>query len=338
MIISYRMRQFLRKLLSVLLAAAVLLAVALVCFGAWVRRFIVYTPEGAKLDFSITASAAPSQIPTQPDKLDISIEFAEEGTFAPEQPVEIQRLSGYYVDPDMLKNDIPGLRAQLEQLPAGTAVLLDLKSYWGYFFYSTNLGPSSDSYLLTEVDALIAQLAQSDLYLIARMPALRDYEYARNNTSCGLPTKKGYLWTDENGCYWLDPTDDGTLTHLIQIAKELRSLGFDEVVFQHFYVPESAKIVFDADRKQAIEAAAEALVTSCATDYFTVSFMGYTLDLQLPEENCRLYLTDVAAAEVGDILSQVCVADIARNVVFLAQTNDTRYDVCGVLRPLELAH
>lgn len=338
MIISYRTRQILRKMLSGLLAAALLLAVALVCFGAWLRRYIVYTPEGARLDFGITAQDLPSQAPTQPDKLDISIEFAEEGTFPTEQPVEVQRLSGYYVDPDMLKNDIPGLRAQLEQLPAGTAVLLDLKSYWGYFFYSTNLGPSSDSYILTEVDALIAQLAQSDLYLIARLPALRDYEYARNNTSCGLPTKKGYLWTDESGCYWLDPTDDGTLTHLIQIAKELRSLGFDEVVFQDFYVPDSNKIVFDADRKAAIEAAAETLVTACATDSFTVSFMGYILDLKLPETNCRLYLTDVAAADVGDILAQVQMVDTTRNVVFLALTNDTRYDVCGVLRPLELAH
>ena len=338
MIFSYRLRQFLRKLLSVLLALAILTAVALVCFGAWVRRFIVYTPDGAKLDFSITHSAAPSQRPSAPNKLDISIEFAEEGTFPPEQPVEIQRLTGYYVDADMLKNDIPGLIAKLEQLPSGTAVLLDLKSYWGYFFYNTNLGPTSNSYLLDSVDALIAQIAESDLYLIGRLPALRDYEFARNNTSCGLPTSKGYLWTDENGCYWLDPTDDGTLTHLIQIAKELRNLGFDEVVFQNFYVPESNKIVFQGDRKQAIEAAAEALVTSCATEYFTVSFVGYTADLQLPAENCRLYLADVAAASVSDVLSQVCIADTARNVVFLAMTNDTRYDVCGVLRPLDLAH
>lgn len=338
MIFSYRTRQLLRKLLSVILAAAVLLAVALVCFGAWLRRFIVYTPEGAILDFQITAPAIPEQVPTQPDRLDISIEFNEDNSAQTQQPAVIDRLSGYYIDPEILKNDIAGLRAQLSQLPAGTAVMLDLKSYWGYFFYSTGLGPASDSYILAEVDALIAELTQSDLHVIARLPALRDYEYAKNNTSCGLPTKKGYLWTDENGCYWLDPTDDGTLTHLIQVTKELRSLGFDEVVFQYFYVPESTKIVFDADRKEAIEAAAETLVTSCATDQFTVSFMGYTPDLQLPDGNCRLYLTDVAAAAVEDVLAQVCIADKTRNVVFLALTNDTRYDVCGVLRPLDLAH
>ena len=42
--------------------------------------------------------------------------------------------------------------------------------------------------------------------------------------------------------------------------------------------------------------------------------------------------------EVQDVLAQVTVGDRARGVVFLAQTNDTRYNVCGALRPLELAH
>jgi hypothetical protein len=190
----------------------------------------------------------------------------------------------------------------------------------------------------SEVDALIADLVASELYVIARLPALRDYYYGLNNVPSGLPTNKGYLWTDDSGCYWLDPTDDGTLTYLIQIARELRSLGFDEVVFKDFYVPQASKIVFKADRKESIEAAAQTLVTACATDSFAVSFVGYIPDLKMPEGNCRLYLENVAAVQVQDLLLQVQVADKRRNVVFLAETNDTRYDVCGTLRPLDLAH
>jgi uncharacterized lipoprotein YmbA len=87
-----------------------------------------------------------------------------------------------------------------------------------------------------------------------------------------------------------------------------------------------------------VEAAAATLVTACATDHFAVSFLAYQPDLILPEGNCRLYLADVAAADVSDMLSQTVVADKLRKVVFFAQTNDTRYDVCGTLRPLELAH
>lgn len=338
MLFSYRTRQFLRRLLSVVLAAAVVLLVALVCFAVWVRRFVVYTPDGVRLDFSIGAVSQEGKLPSQPEKVDVGLEFIEPDETLPEAPVVQQRLSGYYIDPKMVQENIAELRAQLAQLPAGTAVLLDVKSFWGYFYYSSQQGPASDSYIQSEVDALIAELAQSDLYVIARLPALRDYEYGLNNTSSGLPTKKGYLWTDESGCYWLDPTDDGTLTHLIQIARELRSLGFDEVVFKDFYVPESSKIVFNADRRASIEAAAQTLVTACATDSFAVSFVGYIPDLKLPEGNCRLYLDNVVAVQVQDILAQVTVADKLRNVVFFALTNDTRYDVCGTLRPLELAH
>ena len=338
MIFSYRTRQFLQKLLRVLLVLALLLAVALVCLAVWLRRFIVYTPEGAKLDFSVGTAASGGKLPSRPAQVDVNVEYREPEETQPDSPAALQRLAGYYIDPEMVQKDLAGLRAQLAELPAGTAVLLDVKSYWGYFFYTSDFGPGSDSYILAEVDALIAELTGSDLYVIARLPALRDYEYAKNNTSSGLPTKKGYLWTDENNCYWLDPTDDGTLTNLIRIAKELRDLGFDEVVFKDFYVPESTKIVFDADRKEAVEAAAATLVSSCATDSFAVSFVGYTADLQLPEDNCRLYLENVAAMDVADVLAQVTVADKTLRVVLLAQNNDTRYDVCGTLRPLELAH
>lgn len=337
MIFSYRTRQFLRRALVVLLVLALLLAIALVCFAVWLRRFIIYTPEGARLDWTISDSTVPAKRPTAPEKLEISVEFAGQGD-QPLQPEREMRLSGYYIDTSRMKSDMESLRQQLAQLPAGTAVMLDVKSAWGYFYYTTTLGPASESFILAEVDALIAQLVNSDLYVIARMPALRDYEFALNNQSCGLHIKKGYLWADENNYYWLDPTSEGTMTHLIQLTKELRDLGFDEVVFQDFYVPESTKIVFETDRKEAIEAAAQTLVTSCATDRFTVSFVGYTPDLKLPEDNCRLYLANVAAVDVEDILAQVTIADTLHNVVFLAQTNDTRYDVCGALRPLDLAH
>ncbi len=338
MLFSYRTRQFLRRLLSVVLVLAVVLAVALVCFAIWLRRFVVYTPDGVRIDLSIGATPSEGKLPSQPGKVDISLDFIEPETPLPDTPVVPQRLAGYYIDSKMMQENMDGLRSQLAQLPAGTAVMMDVKNFWGYFFYHSNQGPGSDSYVLSDVDALIAELAQSDLYLIARLPALRDYEFGLNNVPCGLPTNKGYLWTDDSGCYWLDPTDDGTLTHLIQITRELRSLGFDEVVFKDFYVPESSRIVFKANRREAIEAAAQTLVTACATDSFAVSFVGYIQDLNLPDGNCRLYLENVAAVQVQDVLSLVNVTDKLRNVVFFAETNDTRYDACGTLRPLELAH
>lgn len=339
MIFSYKTRQFFRRALRTLVVLALICAIGLVFFAVWLRRFVVYTPDGVRFDFHATVPVGQGIIPSKPDRLDIFVEYWQPEASLPTMPEVTQtRLNGYYVPSEMLQKNIPALREQLALLPAGTAVLLDLKSFWGYFYYGSDYGIHSDSYDISAVDALIADLAAFDLHLIARLPALRDYEYAKSHTSSGLPTSKGYLWTDESGCYWLDPTDDGTLTHLIQITKELRDMGFDEVVFKDFYVPESSKIVFRSDRKVAIEAAAATLVTACATDNFTVSFLGYRLDLSLPNGNCRLYLEGVAAVDVPDVLAQTTVADKQMQVVLIAQTNDTRYDVCGTLRPLDLAH
>ena len=337
MIFSYKTRQFLRRAGIFLLVAALLVTVALLLGAVWLRRFIVYTPQGARLDLNLSAPVGEENIPSEPEKLTVTITYPQEGQPS-QDPMAQQRLAGYYITAQQMQEDLPGLRQKIAQLPAGTAILLDVKNFWGYFYYSSTLGPGSDSFILAEIDGFIAELTQMDLYVIARLPAFRDYEYGLHNIPSGLATSKGYLWTDEKGCYWLDPTDDGTLTYLIQITKELRSMGFDEVVFQDFYVPESKNIDFSANRKEAVEAAAATLVTACATDNFVVSFLAYRTDLILPEGNCRLYLTGVAAADVEDVLRQTVVEDRLHKVVFFAQTNDTRYDVCGTLRPLELAH
>jgi hypothetical protein len=337
MILSYKVRQFLRRLLVFLLVAALLVVLALALGSIWLRRFVIYTPQGAVLNMDRPGAGSPGVVPTRPDRLEVNIVYPQE-TMSEVRNPHTSRVDGYYITAEQMQADLPGLRRQIAQLPAGTAIMLDVKSFWGYFYYSSSLGPGSENFILSEVDHFIGELTASELYVIARLPALRDYEYALANVSSGLATANGYLWADEKNCYWLDPTDDGTLTYLIQITKELRDLGFDEVVFQDFYIPQSGSIAFDADRKEAVESAAATLVTACATERFTVSFFAYRTDLMLPQPGCRLYLTDVAAVEVQDVLAQVTVGDRARGVVFLAQTNDTRYNVCGALRPLELAH
>lgn len=336
MIFSYKFRQFLRRMLVFLLVAALLVAMGLVLGGIWLRRFLVYTPQGAILNMDLPA-VVPGQVPVQPEIPAVDIVYPQETTPDDRNPHEA-RLEGYYITAQQMQEDLDGLRRQIAQLPAGTAIMLEVKNFWGYFFYSSALGPGSENFILAEIDRFIQELTQSELYVIARLPALRDYEYALNNIPSGLATNQGYLWEDDKKCYWLDPTDDGTLTYLIQITKELRDLGFDEVVFQDFYVPESGRIVFEGDRKEAVEAAAETLVTACATEAFTVSFLAYRPDLTLPQQHCRLYLDAVAAVDVQDMLAQVLSEDKPRFVVFLAQTNDTRYNTCGTLRPLELAH
>lgn len=350
MIFSYRTRQFTKRISTVLLYVLLIAVVLVFCLLLWLQRYLVYTPEGARLDFSVSLEKKPGNLPQAPTPNRVTIAFGKENEETPDDPrpddptpelppeISETRWAGYYIDPEALKADVSAVRAQLEALPAGTPVLLDVKSYWGNFYYSSAYGNTSTAYNIPEMDALLRYLVDSDLYVIAKLPALRDYNYALAHTSCGLLTEKGYVWQDAQRIYWLDPTKDGTLTFLIQIIKELRTMGFDEVVLQDFYVPEGETIKFSGDRQQIIDETAQALVTACATDSFTVSFVAQSPTMRLPESRSRLYLMDVPAADAADFLAQMQVSNKETDVVIIAQSYDTRYDICSTLHPLDQAH
>lgn len=341
MIIPYRTQCALKRTAVILLVLLVVAALALVCWFLWLDRFVVYTRDnGATLRFDLPHTFSPGIAATAPVPEETVSIYYNEGDNAIQTDTELMQLAGYYVDKAALEKDLSAVRAQIQALPAGTPVMVDVKSIYGSFFYSSNV---SDRYSSNPdpaaMDELISYMNSRGLYIIAYLPAFRDYYYGLHHVSDGLPVKSGgYLWADENYCYWLDPTSQGTMTFLIQIINELRSLGFDEVVFYDFRFPDTNKILFDGDKAEALATAAKTLVSTCATDRFAVSFASTNANFALPEGRSRLYLLDVAAANADSVAQQTGLADPAVNLVFLTNVHDTRFDVYGVLRPLSSAH
>lgn len=340
--LSYRTRRRLLKLATVTLVLILVAAVVLVCGFIWVDRYVVYGRNGARIDFD--QSPIPSGIVAKPtaQRETVKILYDEPEIEAPPS-VEVvpTSISGYHIDVEALKTDIPGVMAQLERLEKGTAVLLDVKDIRGRFYYSSDISDTTSKDVdVEQMDQLIQYLLSSDLYLIARLPAFRDYEFGLNNVPCGLPRKggNGSLWLDDTNCYWLDPTKSGTLDYLAQQAMELRLMGFDEVVFTDFRFPNTEKITFEGDKEEAIANAAATLVQKVSTDRFFVSFHSEDVAFPLPEGNCRLYLADIPAAEVSTVVEQVTVSDPAIQLMFLTDVNDTRFNEYCVLRPLDSAY
>jgi hypothetical protein len=349
--LSYRTRRNLRRIGKILLICAIVAAVAWACWMLWVARFIIYDRDlGAKLDFSLGAfpEGVEAIQPTLDDSLDLTIHYKDPvADLIPEEVVKTS-IQGYYLNSADLKSaNLPALMEQLGAMEPGTAIMLDMKAPKGWFYYTTDIDDhyqnQAPNYALTaqEMDELIRFMESKQLHLIARIPALRDYWFGRYNVPCGLPEKgkAGALWMD-NGCYWLDPTSDGTLNYLVRISKELQSLGFDEVVFYDFRIPETDKIIFTGDKAQAIANAAVTLATACATDQLCVSFEASDPTFPLPEGNCRIYLRDVAAADVDAIAQQVTTPDASLHVLFIttaSDASDTRFEKYCVLRPLESA-
>ena len=338
MSLTFRTRRRLKGLFIALLSLTMAFILAWLGWVVYLERYIIYTRDGVVLDLDLNLDQYDEGVvATPPDANETVPIFYNEGSNAQEMNAELTQLWGYYISFDALAKDINACRDQLALLPAGTPVMIELKSGYGKFHYSTSVPGAelSDSLNIAEVDSLIQDLRSRNLYLIAKVSAFRDRAYGLKNVPQGIyhVNKKG-LWPDNNNCYWLNPTNPTVLSYISSIVQELKEMDFDEVLLADFSVPVSDKVYFKEDRTEALKNAANTIIESCGSEYFTISFGVTSSTFPLPEGRTRMYLTGVEAQNVGAVIAQSKVENAEIRIVFLADTNDTRYDEYGVLRPL----
>lgn len=337
MALPYRTRRALRGLAIAGLWLVMLAIIVWLVWLLWLDRYVVYTRDGAKLDFGASNQQLSGEVAKPPENdATVSI-YYNEGDNALNISTELSQIVGYYIDADMLTKSIPDVMETLKKLPSQTPVMVDVKDIVGRFFYPTTLGPSNKNIDTAAMNQLIDYLAKSDLYAIARAPALRDYYYGLDHVPDGLPTSGGYLWMDDARCYWLNPASEGTLAYLIQTGKELKEKGFNEVVFSDFRFPETDKIVFKGKRTEALVSAATRLLESCSSDRFAVSFLVDSASFPLPAGRTRLYLEGVGASQAKALAEESGLEDPTIKMVFVTDVNDTRFDAYSVLRPITSA-
>ena len=161
----------LRKLLRVLgivLAAAVVIGAALLLY---LEPYVTYDRDGAHLSLKKNAQDPDGTGATAalPEVSDAQIVYDE----AQPGSDRIADLGGVYVTTQMLR-DPEAVRAALEQQGA-CAVLLQLKSTFGNFYYSSSIdGAELADVDTAAVDSLIDWLSQHGYYLIAEVPAFCD--------------------------------------------------------------------------------------------------------------------------------------------------------------------
>lgn len=341
MSIPYRTQQQLKRGALILLVVLVVGAIIWGLWFLWLQRFVVYTRDsGAVLDFEAQAIPIDGQLAVEPDLSQMVEIHYNEGDDQRNMNVQMGQMNGYYVDAMTLVQNPTAVWEKIQLLPEGTAVMVDMKNIYGSFYYTTSSGVSqSDSVDPKLVDELVKNLRKSDYYVIARVPALRDREFAVRNTRNGLPTPGGYLWMDEEGCYWLNPTTQETQMYLISVAKELRDLGFHEVLFDYFSFPPTDDIIFGQDRMEALAATAQTIVDNCATSYFAVSFVNNDGLWEIPGGRTRVYMDNVSDPTLLDeIAKRLQLPNDEMELVCLTNNTDTRYEKYSVLRPISMAH
>ena len=343
--IPFRTRQLLRRILITALVLVLIAAVVLGCWVLWLDRYIIYTRDGAKLDFGLSPTLAPGKpaVAPAPGK-PVDIVYQEDIRTEDTENAPMAQLSGVYADTQMLTEQFDAVAEALKQLDPSVPILLDVRNLKGDFFYSSEQGKTASGMDAEALGALIMELKADGHYLIARMPAFREHAYILENETervpYGLPRKGGggSLWLDESGPnYWLNPQSNGTLSRLIAIITELKLLGFDEVVLDDFRIPDTDRVVFEGDRAETIADTAEALVKVCGSERFTVSFVAEDPAFPLPQQHSRLYLENAEATRLADLAAQTGLEDPTIRLVFLTELLDTRFDTYSVLRPADAA-
>lgn len=338
--LSYHSKMRLRKILTVVGIVALVLIAIWACWMVWLQRYIVFTRDGVVFDFSRStlslAEKAEGQVLAEESMpVDIQILTQEE---IEQQEQKTQTLSGVYADTDMLSHNLEAVKESLKVLPEGTAVMLDVKSIFGNFYYTTTIDGANPSSAIDikAMDQLIQTLSNQGVYLIARVPAFRDSAFAEANPSSGLALSSGALWQDDEKCYWLDPANEAVLSHLIQISRELRQKGFDEVVFTDFKIPDSGSISYPAaiSKDDVIRQAASELIAACSTGEFMVSFCS-SPDFPLPAGRSRLYLETIDPLQVQTVFENSAIENKESRLVFVTPTRDTRFDEYSVLRSVQ---
>ncbi len=216
--LSYRTRCALKRAGQV---ALVLLVVGILAYGlwfTWLDRFVVYSrEEGASLDFSFSITDRVGIVAEKPEeKPPVSI-FYNDGQLVVESE-ELTKIKGYYVTASQLEKDLEGVLAKLQELPKGTAVMVDVKSPMGNLFYSSAIRENRAFAIAPEaMDKLIETINSAGLYTIARMPALKDRAYGVEYPMQTMQMSNGYGWPD-NGYYWINPAKTQVQEDLIQLV------------------------------------------------------------------------------------------------------------------------
>ncbi len=333
--ISYRTRTRLQRGGKIALAVLGALLLVLILFAVYLGRFVVYTPEGARLDFGRN-TARDVELPGQdggsalpPES--VPIEYADPDP----RGQESSRISGFYIDLDMLQDPEAVLEGVRELTPPCT-VMIDLKGGNGSFYYSTAIdGAQTAEIDISKVDEVISYLRSRGFTMVARVRTFQDTNFALNHINSSLRIASGALWVG-NGFYWLDPGSETVVAYLKQIARELAEKGFKEIVFDDFRFPNGTQIEYSSDktRTELIAGVATDLLNFFASSNITISFGNPASDFSLSGSS-HIYISGVTGSGVSAaVKSYARLEDLQNQLVFLTGSKDKRFDEYQVLRPL----
>ena len=121
------------------------------------------------------------------------------------------------------------------------AIVLDVKDDNGNITFDMNneevIATGACIPYIKDITALIKQLKENDIYVIARIPVFKDPTLAVARPDLALFTDTGEPITDSQGNAWVNPCKEEVWDYNISIAETCCDLGFDEIQFDYVRFP-----------------------------------------------------------------------------------------------------
>ncbi len=233
-----------RAPLAAALLAAALLAVALLAGCGGEESSAAGKPEEAR-------DSPQGQDPT-PQAQGSGREAAQGNTGGPQEETRLEEGSGGGAEkPEAVKGlYLPGFEAKGRKLDKVlqiadeteiNALVVDVKEAGSTTYPSDvplakEIGATSDA--IPDLEALVDQLHERDLYAIARLAVFQDdvLPYERPDLAV-MDSVTGTQWQTYQGAAWANPYRREVQEYNVEIAKEAARAGFDEVQFDYVRFP-----------------------------------------------------------------------------------------------------
>ncbi|MDD6039242.1 MAG: putative glycoside hydrolase [bacterium] len=166
----------------------------------------------------------------------------------PRTPVEAK---GIYITGPVAgtANTMPDLTDFLQQTELN-AMVIDVKNDSGEVTYKMGLPLAqeidAERNYVGDMQALVQELKEKDIYLIARIVAFKDPILAENKPEFAVKNADGTVFHDNSGLAWVNPYKQEVWDYLIELGKQAAALGFDEIQFDYIRFS-TAKGIAEAD-------------------------------------------------------------------------------------------
>ena len=307
-------------LLAVLLILIIVAAVGFMLL----QRYMVYDEDGnLRLELPDWGGKPSSgQPPVSSEDLNIIIDRKEpEVPDIPTMPEVIKGRSALWLSDTPLEDwDVA-----LERLPEGTSgVCLTVKDTEGLVYVDSVAAARLSRRVLSlkkTTGQAVGDLTDAEgVDAIARIVCLLDPRVPILDVrALGLRQKTGYLFYDDTGISWLDPTKTSVQNYLAGLARDCADMGFDEILLAHVSYPtggELEKINYGEQPK------GENLAQFVKTVRAALEGTDVRLSLELPAEVIRTGTSDVTGQELrllAPLVDRIYAETTAEEAVELAE-------------------